>query len=171
MHVHEQLQRRSIPACVLDGDALRLGLNSDLGFSAEDRAQSVRRAAEVAKLMVDAGLVVLVSLVSPYRADRLNARLLFGPDSFFEVYVKTELQTCVTRDPKGLYRRALAGEITDLTGWNDPYEAPEAPDFLVETPQTPASVAAHHIVSQLLQKSAPPAAQACSGAALSPRLT
>ncbi|MBC7702842.1 MAG: adenylyl-sulfate kinase [Rhodoferax sp.] len=149
--VQELLLGHAVPSSVLDGDVLRTGLNSDLGFSATDRAQSVRRASEVARLMVEAELVTLVSLVSPYRADRLAARQRFAPGRFFEVYVKTDLQTCVTRDPKGLYRRAMTGDIPNLTGWNDPYEEPDSPDFVVETPATTVEVAAQRIVHHFLQ--------------------
>jgi adenylyl-sulfate kinase len=121
------------PAYVLDGDNLRHGLNGDLGFSAADRAENVRRTAEVAALLTDAGVVVLVALVSPYRADRAAARTVHEARGlpFLEVHVATSLEECERRDPKGLYARARAGEITGLTGVDDPYEPPEAPDLVV----------------------------------------
>jgi adenylyl-sulfate kinase len=118
---------------VLDGDNLRHGLNGDLGFSAEDRAENVRRTAEVSALLADAGVVVLVALVSPYRADRDAARKVHAARGlpFLEIHVATSLEECERRDPKGLYARARAGEITNLTGVDDPYEPPEAPEVVV----------------------------------------
>src|SRR5918998_5529413 len=121
-------------AYVLDGDNLRHGLNGDLGFSAEDRAENVRRTAEVAALMADAGVVALASLVSPYRADRDAARAVHERQGlpFLEVHVATSLEECERRDPKGLYARARAGELSHLTGVDDPYEPPLAPDVVVD---------------------------------------
>jgi adenylyl-sulfate kinase len=121
------------PVYILDGDNLRHGLNGDLGFSASDRAENVRRTAEVSALLADAGVVVLVALVSPYRADRDAARAVHAARGlpFVEVHVATSLEECERRDPKGLYARARAGEITGLTGVDDPYEPPLAPDVVV----------------------------------------
>jgi adenylyl-sulfate kinase len=120
-------------AYILDGDNLRHGLNGDLGFSASDRAENVRRTAEVSALLADAGVVVLVSLVSPYRADRAAARAAHERRTlpFVEVHVATTLEECERRDPKGLYARARAGELRGFTGVDDPYEPPEAPDVVV----------------------------------------
>jgi adenylyl-sulfate kinase len=120
-------------AYVLDGDNLRHGLNGDLGFSAADRAENVRRTAEVSALLADAGVVVVVALVSPYRADRAAARAAHSRRGlpFLEVYVATTLEECERRDPKGLYARARAGELTGMTGVDDPYEPPESPDVVV----------------------------------------
>jgi bifunctional enzyme CysN/CysC len=119
------------PAYVLDGDNVRHGLNADLGFSAEDRAENVRRVGHVARLMADAGLVVLVPLISPYRGDRDGVRQLHHEAdlAFLEVFVDTPIELCEQRDPKGLYKRARAGEITGFTGIDDPYEAPTAPEL------------------------------------------
>lgn len=133
---HDGLQRQGVRAYVLDGDRLRTGLNRDLGFSRADRAENVRRIAEVARLMVDAGLVVLVGVISPYREQRELARSLFAPGTFFEVFVDTPLQVCMARDPKGLYRRALAGELPGMTGIDDPYEAPQAADLVIASGET-----------------------------------
>jgi adenylyl-sulfate kinase len=121
------------PAYVLDGDNLRHGLNGDLGFSAADRAENVRRTAEVSALLADAGVVVLVALVSPYRADRAAARAAHERRGlpFLEVHVATPLEECERRDPKGLYARARAGELRGLTGVDDPYEPPEAADVVL----------------------------------------
>lgn len=118
---------------VLDGDDVRCGLNRDLGFSEVDRAENVRRVAEVARLMVDAGLIVLVSCISPYCAGREFARSLFAPGEFFEVFVDAPMEECERRDPKGLYARARAGTISDFTGIGSPYEPPIAPDLRIET--------------------------------------
>ena len=111
------------PSYLLDGDNLRLGLNEDLNFSAKDRHENVRRVAEVARLFADAGLVALVPLISPYREDRENAREIHGQFDlrFFEVFVDTPIEVCEERDPKGLYKKARAGEIKDFTGIDDPY--------------------------------------------------
>jgi bifunctional enzyme CysN/CysC len=119
------------PAYLLDGDNLRHGLNADLGFSAEHRTENIRRVGEVARLFADAGVVALVPVISPYRADRARARAIHDALGlpFVEVFVDTPLALCEARDPKGLYARARAGEITGFTGIDDPYEAPAAPDL------------------------------------------
>ncbi len=129
--VERELVTRGIHTYVLDGDNLRLGLNKDLGFTPEDRAENVRRVGEVARLMVDAGLVVLVSLVSPYRADRDAVRGRFAAGDFIEVHVDTPLEVCMERDPKGLYRRAGQGSIPNLTGVGQDYEPPTKPELRV----------------------------------------
>jgi len=135
--VSAELLQRARPAYVLDGDNLRHGLNADLGFSPGDRAENVRRIGEVARLMADAGLVVLVPVISPYRADRDGVRAAHDAAGlpFLEVFVDTPLELCEQRDPKGLYRKARAGELVGMTGIDDdaPYEAPLHPD-LVLTP-------------------------------------
>lgn len=129
----ERLRARGETAYVLDGDRLRAGLNKDLGFSAEDRQENVRRVSEVARLMVDAGLTVIVTLISPFRADREAARSLFAAGQFIEVFVDTPLNECRRRDPKGLYARAATGEIAQFTGISSPYEPPLAPEFVLST--------------------------------------
>jgi adenylyl-sulfate kinase len=131
--VEARLLEAGRSAYVLDGDNLRHGLNGDLGFSAEDRAENVRRTAEVSALLADAGVVVLVALVSPYRADRAAARGAHERRGlpFLEVWVATSLEECERRDPKGLYARARAGELSGMTGVDDPYEPPESPDVVV----------------------------------------
>ena len=118
---------------VLDGDNVRHGLNKNLGFSAEDRAENIRRVGEVAKLFSDAGLVTLTAFISPYKADRDNIRELLGPDEFIEIFVDASLETCETRDPKGLYKKARAGEIKGFTGIDDPYEIPESPEITLDS--------------------------------------
>ena len=129
--VERRLLESGRPAYLLDGDNLRHGLNADLGFSATDRAENVRRVAEVARLFADAGVVSLVPLISPYRADRDRARAAHHAAGlrFVEVFVNTPIAECERRDPKGLYAMARAGEITGFTGIDDPYEPPTAPDL------------------------------------------
>ena len=129
--VERLLVDRGQAAYVLDGDNLRHGLNGDLGFSAADRTENVRRVGEVARLLADAGVVALVPLISPYRADRDRARAAHDAAGvpFAEVLVDTPIELCEQRDPKGLYAKARAGEITGFTGIDDPYEAPEAPEL------------------------------------------
>ena len=119
--------------CRLDGDNLRHGLNSDLGFSPEERKENIRRVAEVAALFADAGLITLVSFIAPYRDMRRFARERIGADRFIEVYVKASIATCKKRDPKGLYKMAESGEIDQFTGVNAPYEVPENPDVILDT--------------------------------------
>jgi bifunctional enzyme CysN/CysC len=116
---------------VLDGDNVRTGLNKDLGFTSEDRAENVRRVGEVGKLMVDAGLVVFVALVSPYRADRESAAALYLEGEFMEVYIDTPVEVCAERDPKGLYAKAAAGNLPNMTGMGQAYEVPEHPDLVL----------------------------------------
>ncbi len=117
---------------VLDGDNVRHGLNKNLGFSAEDRAENIRRIGEVAKLFVDAGTIALTAFISPYIADRDEARALMAEGEFIEVYVNASLETCEARDPKGLYAKARAGEIKGFTGIDDPYEAPESAELVLD---------------------------------------
>lgn len=122
--IERQLHHMGKHTMVLDGDNVRSGLNKDLAFSPQDRQENVRRVAEVAKLMCDAGIIPIVALVSPFQADRDMARELFEPDQFIEVWVETPPQLCAERDPKGLYRKAQAGQITNMTGVGQGYEAP-----------------------------------------------
>ena len=145
------LTARGVLAYTLDGDNLRHGLNGDLGFSAADRAENVRRVAEVARLCADAGLVVLVPVISPYRAGRDQARAMHDASGlvFLEVFVDAPLAVCESRDPKGLYRRARAGELTGLTGVDDPYEAPERPDLVVPSAEVRPEAAAGPILEAL----------------------
>ncbi len=129
-----QLVHAGRPALRLDGDNLRHGLNANLGFEAEDRAENVRRTAHAAALLAEAGVVAVASLVSPYAADRDAARQLHAERGlpFYEVHVATPLEECERRDPKGLYARARAGELTGMTGIDDPYEAPAAPELVID---------------------------------------
>jgi bifunctional enzyme CysN/CysC len=131
---------------ILDGDSLRRRISADLGFSPTDRHENVRRASEVAALLADAGLVVLVAMISPFAADRNAARHVGGGD-FHEVFVKASLQVCESRDPRGLYRRARAGEIAEFTGVSSPYEAPTSPDLIIETEQVDVATAVSQLVA------------------------
>ncbi len=132
-HLEKELFDRGIRAYVLDGDNIRHGLNSNLGFSREDRRENLRRIAELSKLFVDAGIVVLAAFVSPYKEDRQYVRDIVGDDSFFEVYVKCSVEVCEKRDPKGHYKKAKAGIIKEYTGVSAPYEEPENPDLVIDT--------------------------------------
>jgi bifunctional enzyme CysN/CysC len=129
--VERDLHAQGVRTFVLDGDNVRHGLNKDLGFTAEDRAENVRRVAEVARLMVESGTVVIVALVSPFRGDRRAARDLFDPGDFVEVFVRTPVEVCAARDPKGLYAKAASGELPNLTGVGQDYEEPVTPDLVV----------------------------------------
>jgi bifunctional enzyme CysN/CysC len=127
------LSQRGMHTYVLDGDNLRHGLSRDLGFTEADRVENIRRMAEVASLMADAGLIVLVSLISPFRRERAMARELVGGNDFIEVFVDAPLEICEARDPKGLYRKARKREITNFTGIDSPYEPPEYPEVRLDT--------------------------------------
>jgi adenylylsulfate kinase len=118
---------------VLDGDNMRHGLNKDLGFSKEDRSENIRRIAEVSKLFVDAGLIVICAFVSPFKEDRETARTLVDDSEFIEVFVNCPVMVCMQRDPKSLYKKAVSGQIKSFTGVNDPYEIPESPELVVQT--------------------------------------
>lgn len=150
------LDAQGFATCLLDGDHLRQGLCADLGFSPQDRAENVRRVGEVARLMADAGLIVLASLISPVRAERDRVRRLFEPGTFVEVFVDTPLQVCEARDPKGFYKRARAGAIAEFTGISAPYEPPLSPELTLHTQgRTPADCA-REVIDHL--RLAPPAA-------------
>lgn len=127
------LIERGRTAYVLDGDNLRYGLNSDLGFSPEDRAENIRRVGEVARLFVDANLFAITAFISPYRADRARVRALHAPGDFIEIFVNCSIEECERRDTKGLYAKARRGEVAEFTGVSAPYEAPDHPELVLET--------------------------------------
>ncbi|MBL8776127.1 MAG: adenylyl-sulfate kinase [Acidimicrobiales bacterium] len=156
--VERRLLEAGAPAYLLDGDNLRHGLNGDLGFSADDRSENVRRVGEVARLFADAGVVALVPLISPYRADRDRSRAAHEAAGvpFYEVFVNTPIEECEARDPKGLYAKARAGEITGFTGIDDPYEAPVTPDLEL-TPADGDPAAQAQLVLDLLHRTGSPA--------------
>jgi bifunctional enzyme CysN/CysC len=149
--VEQQLVDAGVLTYTLDGDNLRHGLNGNLGFSADDRAENVRRVGEVARLFADAGVIALVPLISPYRAGREHARALHAAAdlTFLEVFVDTPLAECEARDPKGLYKQARAGEITGFTGIDDPYEPPATPELIVGRDGAPAVDAAAAVIALL----------------------
>ena len=149
--VEKRLLAMGRHTCLLDGDNIRHGLNKDLGFTDADRVENIRRVAEVARLMVDAGLIVLVSFISPFRAERRMARALFGDDEFREVFVDTPLEIAEQRDVKGLYAKARAGGIRNFTGIDSPYEAPEHPDERLVTTESTAEQLAERLVARLLE--------------------
>jgi bifunctional enzyme CysN/CysC len=134
---------------LLDGDNVRHGLNRDLGFTREDRVENIRRVAEVAHLMADAGLIVLVAFISPFRAERRMARELLPPGEFLEVFVDAPLSVAEARDPKGLYRKARLGELKNFTGIDSPYEEPELADIRIDTTSVPPDRAAETILARL----------------------
>ena len=148
------LTERGVLSYTLDGDNLRHGLNGDLGFSADDRAENVRRVGEVARLFADAGVVTLVPLISPYRAGRDHARSLHEAAGlqFVEVFVDTPIEVCEQRDPKGLYAQARAGKITGFTGIDDPYEPPTHPEIVLDTVTQTPKENAHRILVYLMQR-------------------
>lgn len=133
VELEKALYEKGIRSYRLDGDNIRHGLNKNLGFSDEDRTENIRRIGEVSKLMVDAGLFTLTAFISPFRADRDEVRQLVENGEFIEVYVKASVETCEERDPKGLYKKARAGEIKDFTGIDSPYEEPADPEIVLDT--------------------------------------
>lgn len=147
--VDHKLHELGIHTFVLDGDNVRMGLNKNLGFSAEDREENIRRIGEVAKLFTDSGLFVLTAFISPYRKDRDNCRALLGEGEFIEVFVDASLETCEARDPKGLYKKARAGEIKNFTGIDDPYEAPEKPELTLDSDNKGIDECADDVVAYL----------------------
>ncbi len=131
--VNAELFKLGVATYVLDGDNIRHGLCKDLGFSDLDREENIRRIGEVAKLFLDAGIIVLTAFVSPFRSDRKKARELVNEEDFIEIYCAADLNICEERDPKGLYAKARAGEIKDFTGISSPYEEPESPEIYIDT--------------------------------------
>ena len=150
--LEQGLYSRNIHTYTLDGDNVRTGLNENLSFSPEDRKENIRRIAEVSKLMVDAGLVVLAAFVSPYRKDRARVKEIVGDDNFIEVYINTSLEECERRDIKGLYAKARKGEIKDFTGINAPYETPLNADIEIDTAELSIDQAVTKILDQLEDK-------------------
>jgi adenylylsulfate kinase len=150
--VEQQLFENGHLTYVLDGDNIRHGLNKNLGFSPEDREENIRRIGEVAKLFTDAGVIAMTAFISPYRADRNKARELLEPGRFIEIYCLCALEECENRDPKGLYKKARAGEIKQFTGIDAPYEAPESPEITVETDKTSLEDSARQVINYLTER-------------------
>ncbi|WP_339747070.1 adenylyl-sulfate kinase [uncultured Rubinisphaera sp.] len=147
--VDHLLHEKGIHTYVLDGDNVRMGLNKNLGFSAEDRTENIRRIGEVAKLFSDAGIFVLTAFISPYRIDRDRVREIMGEGEFIEVYVNASLATCEDRDPKGLYKKARAGEIKGFTGIDDPYEEPAKAELILDADTKSIDELAQEVVAYL----------------------
>lgn len=150
--VEASLHARGVHTTLMDGDNIRHGLNKDLGFTAGERVENIRRIGEVAKLMTEAGLVVLCSFISPFRAERRMVRELLPEGEFIEVFVDADLDACIARDPKGLYRRALAGEIKNFTGVDQPYERPENAELTLDTAHDSAATLADQVVAELIRR-------------------
>ena len=145
--VEQELHKNSIHTYTLDGDNIRKGLNSDLSFSPEDRSENIRRIAETARLMIDAGLVVLAAFVSPYRKDRDHIRKIVGDDNMVEIFINTSIEECERRDVKGLYKKARKGEIKNMTGISAPYESPLHPDIQINTEEVTIVDATKQIIN------------------------
>ena len=145
--VEQELHKNSIHTYTLDGDNIRKGLNSDLSFSPKDRKENIRRIAETAHLMIDAGLVVIAAFVSPYRNDRDHIRNIVGDDNMVEIYINTSIEECERRDVKGLYKKARKGEIKNMTGISAPYESPLHPDIQINTEEVTVVDATKQIIN------------------------
>ena len=150
--VEEELYKYKIHTYTLDGDNIRKGLNCDLSFSPEDRAENIRRIAETAHLMIDAGLVVLAAFVSPYQRDRDNIRNIVGHNNMVEIYINTSIEECERRDVKGLYTKARKGEIKNMTGISAPYESPLYPDIQINTEEVTVVEATKQIINFIKPK-------------------
>lgn len=150
--VNKKLFEATIHSYILDGDNVRHGLNAGLGFSAEDRAENIRRVGEVAKLFADSGAIVLTAFISPYRSDREHVRNILHPEEFLEVYVDCPLAECEVRDPKGLYEKARNGEIKEFTGIDSPYEEPESPEMILKSNEFSEEACADQIITLLREK-------------------
>ena len=147
--VERRLAESGVHTMILDGDNIRHGLNKDLGFTQHDRLENIRRVAELARLMTDAGLIVLCSFISPFRNEREMARATLPVGEFLEIFVDVPLETCIERDVKGLYRRALAGEIKDFTGVDQAYEPPEAPELILGRADETVEQSADKVIAAL----------------------
>ena len=150
--VEERLFNKGCRTFVLDGDNVRHGLNSDLGFGEKDRKENIRRIGEVSKLMLEAGFIIMTAFISPFREDRIAVRNLIPNGDFIEIYCKASLETCEARDVKGLYKRARAGEIKNYTGIDSPYEVPENADLIIDTDQETIEDSVSIIMSFLKKK-------------------
>ena len=147
--IEKGLHEMGVHTYLLDGDNIRHGLNRDLGFSKEDRKENIRRIAEVAKLFADAGLVVICAFITPYEEDRMQIRKIISESELINVFVKCPIDVCIKRDPKGLYKKALKGEIKGFTGIDDPYEEPVQAEIVVETDRKSIQECAHIVLSYL----------------------
>lgn len=149
--VEVELNTLGIHTYVLDGDNVRMGLNSDLKFSEKDRRENIRRISEVAKLFKDSGTVVITAFISPFKEDRERAKNIIG-DNFVEVFIDSSIETCEIRDPKGLYKKARSGEIPNFTGIDSPYEIPENPDIILKTDLNDTQYCVDKLLDKILKK-------------------
>ena len=147
-----ELLSRGIHTYLLDGDNVRLGLNKDLSFSETDRTENIRRVGEVSKLMIDAGLVAIATFISPFNADREKVKKSVGIENYIEIYVNTPIEVCIERDTKGLYDKAIKGEILNFTGISSPYEIPESPSLIINTSEIANDQAISKILNLVLAK-------------------
>jgi adenylylsulfate kinase len=154
IELEHRLFQEKIKTFVLDGDNVRHGLNKDLGFSPEHRKENLRRVGEMAKLLVDAGLLTIAAFISPYASDRDSIRELFSKDNegFIEVYLKCDLAVCESRDPKGLYKKARRGEIPDFTGISQPYETPAKPEIILDTDRLGIEESVENLIAYLKKR-------------------
>ncbi|MUU77859.1 adenylyl-sulfate kinase [Winogradskyella endarachnes] len=150
--VEIELHKKGISTYSLDGDNIRQGINKDLSFAPEDRTENIRRIAEIANLMVDAGVVTMAAFVSPYIKDRENIKTIVGAENFIEIYVNTSIEECERRDVKGLYKKARAGEIKNMTGISAPYEAPISPDIEIKTDHQSIDESVKKILDFIIKK-------------------
>ncbi|MBP1838700.1 adenylyl-sulfate kinase [Formosa algae] len=150
--VEQKLFQKGIKTYTLDGDNIRKGINNDLTFAPEDRTENIRRIAEISNLMIDAGVVTLAAFVSPYKKDRENIKNIVNDDNFVEIYINTSVEECERRDVKGLYKKARAGEIKNMTGISAPYEVPENPAIEIKTEEVTVEDAANTIIEYILPK-------------------
>ncbi len=150
--VEVALTKKGISTYTLDGDNIRQGINKDLSFAPKDRTENIRRIAEIGNLMVDAGVLTLAAFVSPYKSDRENIKTIVGPENFIEIYINTSLEECERRDVKGLYKKARAGEIKNMTGISAPYEAPVHPDLEIITDNQTIETSVQTILDFIVQK-------------------
>lgn len=160
--VEERLHQHRCTTFVLDGDNVRHGLCGDLGFTAEDRVENIRRVGETAKLMLDAGVITLTAFISPFRQDRQRVRSLFPGEDFLEVYCRCPLEVCEQRDVKGLYKKARAGKIPDFTGISSPYEEPLSPELVIDTAALSLEASVSAVLELLTRKEIVSSARLCS---------
>ena len=150
--IEKQLFEQGVKTMILDGDNVRNGLNNNLGFSIEDRTENIRRIAEISKLLIESGTVVIASFISPFEENRRTVKRIIGENNYFEIYINTSLETCEKRDPKGLYGKARKGEIQDFTGVTSPYETPLNPNFSIDTSSSDYTIKLAELISVLSKK-------------------
>lgn len=148
-HLEMQLYKMGHSTYVFDGDNVRHGLCKDLGFTAKDRSENIRRISEMTKLFIDAGIIAITAFISPYKKDRQQVRLLTGEEKFLEIYVKCPIEVCEERDPKGIYKKAKKGDIKNFTGISAPYEPPEKPDLIIESNKEGIDMAVEKVIHLL----------------------